>query len=104
VLIFNSIYVPSQTFGAEFTKEYLKNRLDEPIDVHVWRMISRKPKILTMKMAARSNNAILTTGWDKLVKRFFLKENIIVMFCFDERKDGKLHLLIDPVPGGPSVS
>jgi hypothetical protein len=36
-------------------------------------MASKKPRIVRMKMEPRSKNAILTTGWDKVVRRFNLK-------------------------------
>ena len=52
-----------------------------------------------MKMGAGSNNAILTTGWDKVVRRFKLNEDDIALFCFHERDDGELHLLVEALPG-----
>lgn len=109
LVIFNYLIITSmlilqfsvlpQTFGAEFTDRYLKNRLDEPVDVHVSRMSSKKPRIVRMKMGAGSKNAILTTGWDKVVRRFKLNQDDIALFCFHERDDGELHLLVEALPG-----
>jgi hypothetical protein len=51
--------------------------------------------IVRMKMRARSNNAILTTGWNMVVRRFKLKEDDKVLFCFDERDDGEVDLMVE---------
>jgi hypothetical protein len=46
-----------------------------------------------MKMGVGSNNAILTAGWDNVVKMFNLREDDIVLLGFQE-KYGELHLLV----------
>ena len=89
--------VLAQTFGADFIRKYLKNRLDEPIDVHVWQMNSKKPKMVRRKMGA-SSNAILTTGWDKVLRIFNLKQHSILLFCFDEKYNGEVHILVQQLP------
>jgi hypothetical protein len=43
-------------------------------------------------MGARSNSAILTSGWDMVVKKFNLMEDDKVFFFFSERDDGDLDL------------
>ena len=53
-----------QTFGAEFTDEYLKNLIgnQQHVNVHVSSMVSKRPMIVRMMMGYRSNNAIFTVG------------------------------------------
>ena len=91
----------SQIFDAEFTDEYLKNFLgnQQRVNVHVSSMASKRPMIVRMMMAFRSNNAIFTVGWDKVMKNFKLKEGDNVLFCFNERDDGELHVLVEALPG-----
>ena len=50
-------------------------------------------------MGYRSNNAIFTVRWDKVVKNFKLKENDNVLFRFNERDDGELNVLVEALPG-----
>ena len=90
-----------QTFGEEFTDRYLKNflRNQQRVDVHVSSMASKRPMIVRMMMAFRSNNAIFIVGWDKVVKNFKLKEGDNVLFGFNERDDGELHVLVEALPG-----
>ena len=90
-----------QTFGAEFTDEYLKNLIgnQQHVNVHVSSMVSKRPIIVRMMMGYRSNNAIFTVGCDKIVKQFKLKENDNVFFRFNERDDGELHILVEALPG-----
>jgi hypothetical protein len=57
--------------------------------------------LVRMKMGARSNNIILTSGWNIVVRKFDLREDDKVLFCFFERDDGDLDLLVDR---GPSTS
>jgi hypothetical protein len=53
-----------------------------------------------MKMGVGSNNAILTAGWDNVVRMFNLHEEDIVLLGFHE-KYGELHLLVHTMlPGG----
>ena len=87
------------TFGAEFTRNYLKNRLDKSIDIHVWQMKSKRLKMVRMKMGAGSN-AILTTRWEKVVRSFNLKQDSIVLFCFDEKDNGEVHILVQQLSLG----
>jgi hypothetical protein len=51
-----------------------------------------------MKMGARSNNAILASGWNMVVRNFNLREDDKVLFCFFERDDGDLDLLVEALP------
>jgi hypothetical protein len=48
-----------------------------------------------MKMGARSNNAILTSRWYMVVRKFKLREDDKVLFRFSERDDGDLDLLVE---------
>ena len=89
-----------QTFGTEFTDEYLKNLIgnQKHVNVHVSSMVSERPMIVRMLMGW-SNNTIFTVGWDKVVKKFKLKENDNVLFSFNERHDGELHVLVEALLG-----
>ena len=104
-MIFSNMLIlqfsPLQIFGAEFTDGYLKNLLanKQRVDVHVSSMASKRPMIVRMMMAYRSNNAIFTVGWDKFVRQCKLKEGDNVIFCFNERDDGELHALVEALPG-----
>ena len=51
-----------------------------------------------MKIGVGTNNAILTTGWDEVVRRFKLNKDDNVLFCFHEKDDGELHLLVEALP------
>jgi hypothetical protein len=51
-----------------------------------------------MKMGARSNNAILTSGWYMVVRKFQLREDDKVLFCFSERDNGDLDLMFEFFP------
>jgi hypothetical protein len=51
-----------------------------------------------MKMGARSNNAILTSGWYMVARKFKLREDDEVLFCFSKRDDGDLDLLVEFLP------
>jgi hypothetical protein len=53
--------------------------------------------LVRMKMEARSNNAILTSGWYMVVRKFKLREADKVLFCLSER-DGDLDLLVEFLP------
>jgi hypothetical protein len=61
-------------------------------------MASNTPMIVRMKMVAKSNNAILTTEWKMVVRRFNLREADKVLFCFYERYDAKLDFLVEAPP------
>jgi hypothetical protein len=39
----------------------------------------------------------LTTGWKIVVRRFNLREDDKVLFCFSERDDGDLDLLVKAI-------
>jgi hypothetical protein len=52
-----------------------------------------RPWKVRMKMGDRSNNAILTAGWDSVVRMFNLHEEDIVLFSFHEKYE-ELHLLV----------
>jgi hypothetical protein len=39
-------------------------------------------------MGAETNNAILITGWDKVVRKFKLNDDDNVLLCFHERDHG----------------
>ena len=94
------LFLP-QIFDAEFTDEYLKNLLgnQQRVNVHISSIASKRPMIVRMMMGYRSNNAIFTVGWDKVVKQFKLKENDNVLFRFNERDDGELHVPVEALPG-----
>jgi hypothetical protein len=51
-----------------------------------------------MKMGARSNNGMLTSRWYMVVRKFKLTEDDKVLFCFSERDDGDLDLLVEFLP------
>jgi hypothetical protein len=68
------------------------------IDIHVSCITSKKPMLIRMKMGARSNNAILTSGWNMVVRKFKLREDDKVLFCFSKRDDGDLDLLVEFLP------
>ena len=89
-----------QTFGEDFTDRYLKHflRNQQRVDVHVSSMASKRPMIVRMMMGFRSNNAIFKVGWDNFVRRYKLKEGDIVLFSFNERDDGELHVLVEALP------
>jgi hypothetical protein len=53
--------------------------------------------LVKMKMGARSNSAILTSGWDIVVRKFNLREDDKVLF-FSERDGGDLDLVVDVLP------
>jgi hypothetical protein len=50
-----------------------------------------------MKMGARSN-AILISGWYMVVRKLKLRKDDKVLFCFPERDDGDLDLLVEFLP------
>jgi hypothetical protein len=52
-----------------------------------------RPWKVRMKMGDRSNNAILTAGWDSVVRMFNLHEEDIVLFSFHEKYE-ELQLLV----------
>jgi hypothetical protein len=54
--------------------------------------------LVRIKMGARSNSAILTSGWYMVVRKFKLREDDKVLFCFSERDDGDLDLLVEFLP------
>jgi hypothetical protein len=54
--------------------------------------------VVRIKMGARLNNAILTSRWYMVVRKFKLRENDKVIFCFSERDDGDLDLLVEFLP------
>jgi hypothetical protein len=58
--------------------------------------ISKRPMLVEMKMGARSNSAILTSGWDMVVRKFNLMEDDKILFFFSERDDGDLDLVVCP--------
>jgi hypothetical protein len=60
-------------------------------------MASNYPTVLTMKMGY-GNNAYLI-GWYMVVRSFNLKEGDNILFSFNERDDGELHLLVEAPPG-----
>jgi hypothetical protein len=43
--------------------------------------------LVKMKMGPWSNSAILTSGWDMVVRKFNLREDDKVLFFFSERDD-----------------
>src|SRR4051794_36425568 len=90
-----------QIFGAEFTNGYLKNLLanKQRVNVHVSSMSSKRPMVVRMMMAYRSNSAVFTIGWDTFVRRFKLKEDDNILFCFNKRDDGELNALVEVLPG-----
>jgi hypothetical protein len=51
-----------------------------------------------MKMGARPNNAILTSGWYMVERKFKIRGDDQVLFCFSERDDGDLDLLVEFLP------
>jgi hypothetical protein len=61
-------------------------------------MANKYPMVLTMKMGYGSNNANLI-GWYRVVRRLNLKEGDNILFSFNERDDGELHLLVEAPPG-----
>jgi hypothetical protein len=83
------------------TVGYLKYlfRDHERIYVHVSNIfIAKRPMLVEIKMGARSNSAILTSGWDMLVRKFNLMKDDKVLFFFSERDDGDLDLVVDVLP------
>jgi hypothetical protein len=54
--------------------------------------------MLKMKIGARSNNAILTSGWDIFMRKLNLREDHKVIFYFSERDDGDLDLVVEFLP------
>jgi hypothetical protein len=53
--------------------------------------------LVKMKMGAKSNSAILTSGWDMVVRKFNLREDDKVLLFF-ERNDGDLDLVVEVLP------
>jgi hypothetical protein len=58
-----------------------------------------KPMEVRMKMGAETNNEILKTRWDKVVRRYKLNKDHNVLFFYHERDDGELHLLVEALRG-----
>jgi hypothetical protein len=54
--------------------------------------------LVRMKLRARSNNAILISGWNMVLGKFKLREDDKVLFCFSKRDDGDLDLLVKFLP------
>jgi hypothetical protein len=94
-----SLFVP-EIITAELTEGYLKDLLRDRdhIDDHVSCITRKWPILVRMKMGARSNNGILTSRWYMVVRKFKLREDDKVLFCFSERDDGDLDLLVEFLP------
>jgi hypothetical protein len=54
--------------------------------------------LVRIKIGARSNSAILTSRWYMVERKFKLMEDDKVLFCFSERDDGDLDLLVEFLP------
>jgi hypothetical protein len=51
-----------------------------------------------MKKGMGTNQAIMTSGWDDVVKEYNFEEDDIVLFCFDPKRSGGLNLLLVHMP------
>jgi hypothetical protein len=87
-----------QEFGSAFTKRYLKELLDEPVEVKAKYLTRNQKTILVLKMAKHKENAHMTFGWHEAVRKYNIRKGEITLFCFTPKKKGQLDLLIVGLP------
>ncbi|KAM0879223.1 hypothetical protein ACQ4PT_034364 [Festuca glaucescens] len=88
---------PLEEFGLSFTKAYLIRYLpltNDSIIVKVSSPVHTKEYEVSMKLGIGTKKAIITSGWNHVVKRYRLHEKEIVAFSFWECKTGGLHVLV----------
>jgi hypothetical protein len=88
----------AQVFGARFSKLHLQRYLDDAIRVEVHCTSSDEIFEVRMKKGMGTNQAIMTSGWDDVVKEYNFEEDDIVLFCFDPKSSGGLNLLLVHMP------
>jgi hypothetical protein len=81
-------------FGLEFTNSHLRRYLEEPIDLHVGCIKSRKSLSVRMRIGLGSDKAIITSGWQDAVNMYNLREDDIVIFRFHPCQNGGMSLMI----------
>ena len=59
----------------------------------------KKPNMARMKIGSGSN-AILMTVWEEVVRSFNLNQDSIVLFYFDKKDNGEVHILVQQLPPG----
>ena len=88
----------AQVFGAGFSKLHLQRYLDDAIRVQVHCTSNDEMFEVRMKKGMGTNQAIMTSGWDDVVKEYNFEEDDIVLFCFDPKRSGGLNLLLVHMP------